>query len=398
MGLTTDHGRGLTERTPPGKSYGDSTTDSAIAGGGSLVDARSIPRSADVKTDVGTTLGGDEAAFEGPLSLQRALREVEASVDVELVDSLSRIDALRRKEEVLQEKLEQLYLELGNVQAALVESAGSFKDELEERRSLGLRRYGMHATVMQRTLLTDAADLRQRAALWKSRLDEADARVRAFKENPELATQIQEFRRLDDRMDTLDLLPESYRGVLTDHHASLKEKLAPHLEEPVYEDPTPLQLAVAVGLSGGRPAGDDEPPRSGRLLAVLPVDYKTHVRAKQGKTDLTARFAFRVLAALSRFVVNIGARSDPQPVDLDGLLGIELKFDDLDIPVTAADLARALRDSFREATDSQMARIKVSTEMVFVPMASLELFWDRTKDHDKSSKPSSRGKRSRSRK
>ncbi len=128
------------------------------------------------------------------------------------------------------------------------------------------------------------------------------------------------------------------------------------------------------------------------------MDFKTHARAKQGKTDLTARFAFRVLAALSRFVVNIGARSDPQPVDLGGLLGIELKFDDLDIPVTAADLARALRESFGEATDSQMARIKVSTEMVFVPMPSLELFWDRAGNSDKLSKPTSRGKKSRSRK
>ncbi|MCP4869429.1 MAG: hypothetical protein GY898_12010 [Proteobacteria bacterium] len=386
MGLTTDHGRRSASKSAP-----------PVEDGKTLIDGRSIPKSADVNTDVGATLGGDEEEFAGPLALQRALRKVEATVDVELVETLGRIDGLRKKEEALQEQLEQLYLELGNIQDALVETTGEFKGALDQRRTLGARRFDMQATVVQRTLLTDAADLRQRAALWKARLDEADSRVRAFKENPELAKQIEEFRRLDERMDTLDLLPESYRGVLTEHHSTLKTKLAPHLEDPVYEDPTPLRLAVAVGLSGGRPSGDDK-AEPGRLLAVLPVDQKTHSRAKQGKTDLTARFAFRVLAALSRFVVNIGARSDPQPVDLDGLLGIELAFDDLDIPVTSTDLARALRESFSEATDSQMARINVSTEMVFVPMKTLELLWERTTEEDKAAKTPSRGKKSRSRK
>jgi len=398
MGLTTDHGGGDGGKTPL-SPYDDPTPGMSVPveDGKTLVDGRSIPKSADVNTDVGATLDGNDEEFAGPLALQRALRKVEASVDVELVDTLGRIEGLRKKEEALQEQLEQLYLELGSIQDALMETTGEFKGALEQRRTLGKRRYDMQATVVQRTLLTDAADLRHRAALWKTRLDEADSRVRAFKENPELAKQIEEFRRLDERMDTLDLLPESYRGVLTDHHSTLKMKLAPHLEDPVHEEPAALRLAVAVGLSGGRPADGARQSEPGRLLAVLPVDQKTHARAKQGKTDLTARFAFRVLAALSRFVVNIGARSDPQPVDLDGLLGIELAFDDLDIPVTSTDLARALRESFSEATDSQMARINVSTEMVFVPMAALELLWDRAPE-DEAPKTPLRGKKSRSRK
>ncbi len=402
MGLNTDHGRGSkTKRSGKGFEEAATAEADAVEDGKTLIDGRSIPGKADVATDAGRTLGGEDEEFAGPLALQRALREVEGSVDVELVSTLGKIETLRKKEEALQEQLEQLYLELGNVQDALTEATTELKASLETRRALAQRRYEMQATAIQRTLLTDAADLRQRAALWKARLDEAESRVRAFKENPDLATQIEEFRRLDERMDTLELLPESYRGVLTQHHTELKERLAPHLEEPSYEAPDPLRLAVAVGLSGGREAsnGGGGEPRPGRLLAVLPVDQKTHARAKQGKSDLTARFAFRVLAALSRFVVNIGARSEPVAIDLDGLLGIELPFDDLDIPVTASDLARALRESFGEATDSQMAKIKVSTEMVFVPMAALELLWERAKTgKEEAAKTPSRSKGKRSRK
>jgi len=214
-------------------------------------------------------------------------------------------------------------------------------------------------------------------------VDEAEARVRAFKENPDLAAQIEEFRRLDERMDTLELLPESYRGVVQAHHADLQQKLKPHLEEPVQLELSPLRLAVAVALCGGRRPGEKTPAKDAkpaRLLAVLPVDFKTYDRARQGKSDLTARFAFRVLAALSRFVVNIGARSDPKPEDLDGLLGIELPFDDLDIPVASTDLARALRESFADATDNQMSKIRVSTDMVFVALESLEVLWKRIGD------------------
>lgn len=381
------------QKTPPSKPATEPDTDGGPEGpggtdgdGNTLIDGRTVPRkTGDLVTDGGR---GAEAADDeddvetGPLPLQRALREVEASVDAELVDTLERLERLRKKEEALQEQLEQLYLELGNVQDALVENAAGLRQALTQRAEIGGRRFDLQATAVQRTLLTDAADLRERERLWKARIDEAEARVRAFKEDPDLAARIEEFRRLDERIDTLELLPESYRGVVQAHHAELKEKLKPHLEEPPPLELSPLRLAVAVALCGGRRPGAKGDPgkedKPARLLAVLPVDYKTYARARQGKSDLTSRFAFRVLAALSRFVVNIGARSDPQPIDLDGLLGIELPFDDLDIPVASVDLARALRESFADATDSQMAKIRISTDMVFVAFESLDSLWNRT--------------------
>ena len=85
------------------------------------------------------------------------------------------------------------------------------------------------------------------------------------------------------------------------------------------------------------------------------------------------------------FVVNIGARAKPEPVDLDGLLGIELPFDDLDIPATPADLARALRDSYADARDSRMSKIHVATDIVFVSISALEMLWARAKESDKTS-------------
>jgi hypothetical protein len=240
----------------------------------------------------------------------------------------------------------------------------------------------MQATVIHRTLRTAAEELLTRQRVWQQRTDIAESRLRALKEDPKLGDMITEFRQLDARMDTLDLLPESYRGVVKAHHTDLKTKLAPHLEEPKSEPLVPLDIAVAVAIASGRRGEEtDAPPR---LLALLPVDRPTHERAREGANDLTARFAFRVLAALSRFVVNIGAPAQPEPVSIDGLLGIELPFDDLDIPATPADLARALRDSFADARDSRLSKIKVSTDIVFVSMAALESLWGRFKAEPKS--------------
>jgi hypothetical protein len=379
MGLSTD------QRRKAGTKTADFDTDGGPDGdGNTVIDGKTVKRKAgELVTDAGRGAGDVNEEPAGPLPLQRALREVEASVDSELVDTLERLELLRTKEELLQEQLEQLYLELGNVQDSLVENATAVKEGMAQRGGVGRKRYEMQATAVQRTLLTDAADLRERERLWKGRVDDAEARIRAFKENPDLAAQIEEFRRLDERMDTLELLPESYRGVVQAHHSELSKKLKPHLEEPPQLELSPLRLGVAVALTGGRRPGDKGPSKDdkpARLLAVLPVDFKTYDRARQGKSDLTSRFAFRVLAALSRFVVNIGARSDPKPADLDGLLGIELPFDDLDIPVASVDLARALRESFADATDNQMSKIRVSTDMVFVALESLEVLWRRIAD------------------
>jgi hypothetical protein len=406
MGPTTDHGRGSSaaNASPPRPVDDDlfdpPERDGAAAAspedseGHTLIGAsrgRSEPATLDGDTDGGRrererAEGGrsqdDEAPEAQPLALQRALREVEATVDSEMVKLLDHMESLRHQEEALQEQLEQLYLELGSVQDGLAGNSKALRGALEQRQELGRKRYELQATTVMHTLMTEAAELRERERLWKERVDEAESRLRAFKENPALAEQIQEFRRLDERMDTLELLPESYREIVRSHHSSLKEKLRPHLEEPKLDAPSALRLAVAVAVSGGRKAGgiaegDAEEERPARLLAVLPVDFKTHERAREGKTDLTARFAFRVLAALSRFVVHIGARSDARPVDLGGLLGIELPFDDLDFPVSPADLARALRESFAEARDNQMAKISVFTDMVFVSMEGLEILWAR---------------------
>ncbi len=320
-----------------------------------------------------------ESVESRPLALQRALRQVEAAVDAELVASMDKLENLGRQEEELQSRLEELYLELGTVQDSLAETSRSARAALEHRADTYTRRTDMQATVIHRTLRTDAEELVTRQRVWQQRNEVAENRLRALKEDPTLADMIAEFRQLDARMDTLDLLPESYRGVVKAHHTELKTKLKPHLEEPTNDPLKPIDIAVAVAIAGGRrPDGEETVPA--RLLAVLPVDFATHERAREGANDLTARFAFRVLAALSRFVVNIGARAKPEPVDLDGLLGIELPFDDLDIPATPADLARALRDSYADARDSRMSKIHVSTDVVFVSMAALELLWGRAKE------------------
>ncbi len=389
MGLDTDHGRKTARRSSGPTVQMDryersNDEDDAVARRpeGEETDGGAAPV-LDPLSD-----GEDNADFQAsPLALQRALREVEASVDAELVETLESLEELREKEDEFQDKLEQLYLELGTVQDELATNAGVIRKTLNRRRELGSRRFDLQATAVSRTLLTEAAELEARNASWQKRLEEAEQRVRAFKDDPELASQLDEFRKLDERMDTLELLPDTYQGVVKAHHAELKKKLAPHLAPPVAPEHPLLRLGVAVAVA----TGSDGEGNSGRLLAVLPVSYATHARAREGRKDLMARFGFRVLAALSRFVVNIGARTDPVPVDLGGLLGIELPFADLDIPVAPADLARALRESFADAQDPQMRKVNVATDMVFVPTATLQRLWTRA-EAAKTPAPKSRGR------
>ncbi|MCO4771440.1 MAG: hypothetical protein KDA24_15515 [Deltaproteobacteria bacterium] len=370
MAVTTDHGRGKS-RGSKAKGLEYPEAEGPPTAGQTIVDHRDDR----IDTDAGAPEERDEPTTEEaivlrPLALQRALRDVEATVDAEYVRVQEGMDEIREAEEQLQDRLEKLYLELGSVQDSLVENSRSMRVALDERRDLDASRSRLQAKAVQRTLSTDAEALRARANAWQDRQGAAEARVRAFKDNPALAEQIADFRRLDERLDTLDLLPESYRLMVRQRHTELQGKLAPHLEEPKQAPLETLRLAVAISASqtsadGGR-----------KMYAVLPVDFKTHERAREGKTDLCARFAFRVLAALSRFVVNIGARADPKPVQLGELLGIEVPFDELDLPLSPLDLARALRDSFIEAPDSQMAKVNVMTDMVFVSNDALAILWE----------------------
>ncbi len=394
MAVQTDHGRGRARRegapTVQTKKI-KRPDDPDTIGGKTDADAFEDGKIVDVNDD-----DDQEMEPEGPLALQRALREVEASVDAELVALLESLEEMRATEEGLQEKLEQLYLELGSVQDGLAGNAAEIRKSLTLRRDVASKRYDMQATTVQRTLLTGTSELVARDRAWREQMEAAEARVRAFKEDPELASRLEEFRKLDERMDTLELLPETYRGVVQDHHAVLKKQLEPHLAPPAAPTYDALRLGVAVAVTMKQ--GEDG-ANSGRLLAVLPVEFPTHDRARQGKSDLQARFAFRVLAALSRFVVNIGARSETKAVDLGGLLGIELPINDLDVPVGPADLARALRDSFADARDNQMARVNVSTDMVFVPMQALTVMWRRAEAaREAAATPRSRSKAKKTRK
>ncbi len=381
MSLTTDHGQRRTRRSKAkGLDYPDNEDPPTT---GLTVEEE---RDDGMDTDGGAPEEQDGAVSDGdttvqrPLALQRALRDVEASVDADYVKLAERMDELRESEEQLQDRLEALYLELGSVQDSLISTSRATRAVLDERRGLNEGRARLQAKAVQRTLTTDAESLRERAKAWEERQANSEARVRAFKENPDLAEQIADFRRLNERLDTLDLLPESYRSMVKERHSELQGKLRPHLEEPRHEPLEPLRLAVALSAA----ATDEDGGR--RMHAVLPVDFQTHERAREGKTDLCARFAFRVLAALSRFVVNIGARADPKPVELGELLGIELPFDELDLPLSPLDLAKALRESFAEAHDSQMAKVNVYTEMVFVSSKALDVLWEEASEKGRTRK------------
>jgi len=387
MGPATNPGKRDEVLDPP-------EPDSSLTGELDAQTTVGVPAPSEPTTDAGQGVDDDSLADSSPvkpMALERALRKIESSADLELVELLGKLETFREKEEGLQGQLEELYLQLGTVQDALSNNSREMRGVLEERIGSAAKRYDQLATAMQRVLTADAARLMERDALFRDRHKEAEERVRAFKANPELAEQIAEFKKLDDRMDTLDLLPESYRGVVQDHHATLKKKLETHLTEPAPVVDELLRLGVAVAVQ----AGVDGEANAGAIRVTLPCYFDAHARARQGKGDLPARFSFRVLAALSRFVVNIGAATEPKARSISGLLGIDLPFDDLDFPVSAGDLARALREAFEDVQDVQMARVRVAAEMVFVPFDSMDRLW---KVDPPEEPKTSGGKRKRSRK
>jgi len=408
MGPTTDPGRSRKSKLPPELGVAEkSRLQSSSEGldepdGTTLIDGIQAPKSgSEPSTDSGeeATLRREASTSNDLLPLRRALLELEGSMEAEANENLRGLETLRDQEEALQEQLEHLYLELGNVQDALVGNAAELKTALEHRRTVAAKRYEEQSSLIQQLLLSDAGELTDRERLWKTRVDDTEARFRAFKENPELAEELEAFRRLDERMETLELLPESYRGVVQQHHAELEKRLKPHLEEPVYEAPSMLQLGIAASVSDGKPddSADDSELRA-RLILALPVDFKSFERARQGKPDLTARFTFRILAALSRFVVSTGGKGEPEPRDLNGVLGIELNCTKLNAPMSGQELASVLLESFIEAEDDQLAKVHVSTNLVFVPERALQLLWSKGSEPKSSSKGSSRGKtKSRSR-
>jgi hypothetical protein len=103
------------------------TGDALLSNGTTNLQAvRPITSSEPVTADPSPALHDDddaESVESRPLALQRALREVEAAVDAEFVASMDRLEQLGRREEDLQGRLEELYLELGTVQDALVETS-----------------------------------------------------------------------------------------------------------------------------------------------------------------------------------------------------------------------------------------------------------------------------------
>lgn len=313
-----------------------------------------------------------QAPQTGHQALARALRAVEQGLDAEFVAVVDGLEELREREEDMQSKLEELYLQLGTIQDELASNAKSMREAMHKRSGLSDRRWEQQAAAMQRTLLADAARLRQRAEAWKAYQHQAEDRLQAFKDNPQLAEELSAFRRQEERLDTLELLPDGYREVVKQHHEDMKARLAPYLEEPEHVELEQLRLGIAIGIEADV-AGDRG--TSGRVRAVLPVEFKTHTRARKGEGDLPARFAFRVLASLSRFVVHIGARTETRAVDLDGLLGLEVPFEDLDVPVQRSDLARVLREAFDDARDTQLAKVSVDTDLVFVSMRGLDRLW-----------------------
>ena len=314
-----------------------------------------------------------------PLAIQRALREVEAAMDVELVGLLGKLDELRETEDELQGQVEQALLELSSLQDSLSDNTQSVRKMLQAKRALAGRRANAQATAMQRALLTDAADLRERARLWSERQDARRRRQEAFEADPQLAEKLKEYQSLDEGMDTLRQLPESYQKVVKQHHAELEEELSDYLSEDDDLGAHRLNLSLAVAVLSGRTEDGSPDPASCLVRALVPVDQPTWRRGqKAADPSLPSRFAQRFVDAMTRFAQVLGCEATPKVKDLDGLLGVALHITDMMMPSGPGDLARALRDSFRDTQqDEQLARLDTVAELVVVPMSAMKVVWIR---------------------
>lgn len=211
--------------------------------------------------------------------------------------------------------------------------------------------------------------LEQRAALearGTALQDLESARRRALElsfNDPALASALQEYTQFKTTVEpTLKLLPESYRGVLQQHHDGVSRRLREHVEKAsagVVELRAPA-LPVDVVYAVDSPSGSPEV-----VMLVLPVAEAVHAEWATRAEDLQTLVAARVVQALYTVCQGAGlVQARAAFGGHQGLLAIEME-----IAGAKPDFAALLGEEIGRLAASQeiaAARVEIRSREVMV--------------------------------
>ncbi len=230
-----------------------------------------------------------------------------------------RIQEIAEEDERLQERLAEIkerLAELTEKRQTLQEEFRSVPEEVSRRSHEAL----LEALEADRLLLEARA-----AALTECEQENRAALEKRFEE-PEIAAALEEYDKFKEVEPVLGSLPPSYRQVVLDHHAQLKERLAPIFElaqappDALDVDSAPLGLVASVDLVEDRPTA---------FALFLPVDYQVYRGWADRQEDLASKLAYRIVSVVASALEELGASDAPLVYhDFHGCLSIQVWLDD----------------------------------------------------------------------
>lgn len=235
----------------------------------------------------------------------------------------------------------------------------ALRAELRDKHAMvGLGAERRERMALREGLATDRGSIEDRAQKLAVAVAEQDAALQRQLKDPEIASAVEEYEKFVEIEASLASLPAGYRKAILDHHERVRRRLEPVIAASNAGPPSLGLPNVGVGvLFAVDPA--EGPPEA--LVAVLPVPFAVCRDWAERPEDLSSRFAYRVVAAVSRLLGAVGAGAAPiQYTELSGCLAIQVWLGDCevqgDIKERALEEIEALRE---EASDLSAAGIEL---------------------------------------
>lgn len=227
----------------------------------------------------------------------------------------------------------------------------ALRAELKDKHAMvGLGAERRERVALREGLATDREVIEGRAGLLEAAIAAQDAELQRQLQDPEVASAVEEYEKFVEVESSLAALPMGYRKAILEHHERVRRRLEPVITASNAGPPNLGLANVGVGvLFAVDPA--EGPPEA--LVAVLPVPFAVCRDWAERKEDLSSRFAYRVVAAVSRLLGAVGAGAAPiQYTELSGCLAVQVWLGDCevqgDIKERALEEIEALREEASE--------------------------------------------------
>lgn len=229
---------------------------------------------------------------------------------------------VQREEGALRRSIEEAQRQL----VALAARRSELRDK-QEMVALGAET--RERAALRQGLADDRGIVEGRAALLEAALGAQERALRNMLRDPEVAGAVEEYEKFVEVEASLAVLPSGYRRAILDHHDKVRRRLEPVIAASNAGPPNLGLANVGVGVLFAVDPAEGVPEA---LVAVLPVPFAVCRDWAERKEDLSSRFAYRVVAAISRLLTAVGAGEAPiQYTDVAGCLAVQVWLGDCDL-------------------------------------------------------------------